>query len=131
MITSTAFAYFEFIGRALLATLFLISATRKLFNPERTRGQIAGAGIPLAGVAYPVTLVLEYVGALLLLSGYYVTEAAFALALFTTTIAVTMHRNWSDRLNQNMFLMNMTVTGGLLVLAANGPGPISIASWIR
>lgn len=123
-------ALVEFIGRALVASLFLISGTRKAFNPARTKEQITEAGIPLPAVVYPITLMIDFVGGLSLLFGYRVSEAAVVLALFTLLIAVTMHRNWADRAIQNQFLMDITITGGLLVICANGAGPISVASWM-
>lgn len=131
MSSVSLFAFIEFLGRAMVASLYFFGATRKLMAPALTKKQIKDAGIPMAGVAYPIVLCVELLGGLGLVVGYRVSEAAAALAAFTLVIAVTMHRNWADRATLNLFLLDITIIGGLLVICGHGAGPISLASWLR
>lgn len=123
-------AVVELIGRAMVASLYLTSGIRKLFNPAWTRQQIIDAGIPMPAVAYPITLAADLIGGTSLLLGWHASVAAAVLAAFTLLIAFTVHRNWSDRATLNLFLMDITIIGGLLVIAANGAGPLSLMAWL-
>ena len=55
---------------------------------------------------------------------------AAMLAVFTTAIAFTVHRNWSDRATLNLFMMDFTIIGGLLAIAVHGAGPLSLDAWL-
>lgn len=48
-----------FIGRILLAAIFLLSGLGKLADPNGTIGYIASAGLPLPMLAYVVALAVE------------------------------------------------------------------------
>ena len=126
----TLLAVVEFLGRVLVAQLFLVSGMRKLFNPARTKEQITNAGIPMPALAYPITVAADLLGAAALVLGWHANAAAAMLAVFTCVIAFTMHRNWSDRATLNLFMMDLTIVGGLLVIAAQGAGPLSLTAWL-
>lgn len=123
-------AVVELIGRAMVASLYLTSGIRKVANPAWTRQQIIDAGIPMPAVAYPITLAADLIGGTCVLLGWNASAAAAVLAAFTLLIAFTVHRNWSDRATLNLFLMDITIIGGLLVIAANGAGPLSLMAWL-
>jgi putative oxidoreductase len=48
--------------------------------------------------------------------------AALALAAFTVLAALLFHANFADTMQQIMFLKNLSIAGGFLLLAANGAG---------
>ena len=54
-----------FVGRILIALLFLYSGAMKLMNPAMTDQMITGAGLP-AGLAIP-TVIFEILAALCLI----------------------------------------------------------------
>ena len=58
------------LGRVFLAALFLMSGFSKLGAAAATTGYIASVGLPLPGVVYALTLVVEIGGGVLLLIGF-------------------------------------------------------------
>ncbi len=119
------------IGRVLLALMFLLSGIGKIGGFEGTVGYISSVGLPLPSVLAAGSLVLEVVGGVALIVGFKTRWAALALALFTVAAAVLFHNYWSMPAGQQMmqqviFMKNMAVTGGLLMLAVAGPGAWSV-----
>jgi putative oxidoreductase len=114
------------VGRIFLATLFLLSGLSKLGSAAATTAYIASAGLPLPGVAYVLTVVVEIGGGLLLLVGYQARLAAAVLALFTLAAAIIFHSNFADQNQMVHFLKNVAITGGLLQVAAWGAGRWSL-----
>lgn len=117
--------YVELAGRFLLAVLFLLSGLDKLGSGySATAAYMGSFGVP--GALLPLVIVVEIVGALAVIVGWKTRIAASLLAGFTALAAVIFHSNFSDQIQVIMFLKNVAIVGGLLALAANGPGPISI-----
>jgi putative oxidoreductase len=120
------------VGRILLALIFLIAGSRKLMATAATAGYFAKLGFPMPDVMVWLAIALELGGAILLIVGWKTRWAAWALALFTLIATFAAHRFWeiSDAgqyANQmNHFLKNAAVIGGMLLLAATGPGPNSV-----
>ena len=52
--------------------------------------------------------------------------AALALAAFTVLAALLFHANFADPMQQIMFLKNLSIAGGFLLLASNGAGVWSV-----
>jgi putative oxidoreductase len=48
------------------------------------------------------------------------------LALFSVLTAITFHTNFGDQIQMIMFLKNVSIAGGFLLLVANGAGPLSV-----
>ena len=118
------------VGRFLLAALFLISGLSKLGAAAATTGYIASAGLPLPGVVYAITLVVEIGGGLLLLIGFQAKPVAAVLALFSVAAAVLFHSNFADQNQAIHFVKNLAIAGGLLQVAVAGAGRLSL-DWRR
>jgi len=114
------------VGRALLASLFLMSGLSKLGTAAATTSYIASAGLPLPSLAYLLTVVVEIGGGLTLLVGFQTRLAASVLALFAVTAAVFFHNNFADQNQAIHFIKNFAIAGGLLQLAASGAGRLSL-----
>ncbi|MBP0438612.1 DoxX family protein [Tianweitania sediminis] len=114
------------IGRVLLSIIFILSGFGKLTALGGTAGYFASLGIPAPMVAAVVVGLVELVGGLAVLLGFRTREGAWALAIFCVASAVVAHSDWSDMMQMIAFQKNLALAGGLLVLAAFGPGPISI-----
>ncbi|MDK1385468.1 DoxX family protein [Sinorhizobium sp. 8-89] len=115
-----------FIGRLLLAAIFLSSGFEKLADPSGTIGYIAAANLPLPSVAYAIALVLELGGGILLVLGYQARLVALALAVFTLVSALGFHTNFADQNQMIHFMKNLAITGGFLQIVAFGAGPFSL-----
>lgn len=119
------------IGRVLIAALFIPAGINKIGGFEGTVGYIASVGLPLATVGAVVAILVEVLAGAALLVGYRTKQAALVLALFTVVATVLFHNFWAmpaDQafMQQLMFMKNIAVVGGLLVVAALGGGAWSI-----
>ncbi len=120
--------YIGAVGRLLIAALFLISGLGKIAMPALTLGFIASAGLPFPVLAYLVAIVIEVGGGMLLILGYQSRIVASVMAVFTVAAALSFHRNFADQNAMVHFLKNISITGGLLQIAALGAGTFSIDS---
>lgn len=119
------------IGRVLLALMFVYAGFGKIGGFEGTAGYIASKHLPLPVVATVIAIVVELIGGLMVVVGWKTRLAALAVAAFTLVASVIFHDFWTmtgnaAMMNQLMFLKNIAVIGGLLVLAAFGPGRYSV-----
>lgn len=108
------------IGRALLALVFILAGVNKLQGYEATANLMQQFGVP--AILLPGTIALEILGGLAVLVGFYARSAAIPLALFTLATAFIFHGNVSDDVQLAMFLKNLAITGGFLLLFVHGPG---------
>ena len=122
-------------ARVLLALMFVLAGFSKFAGLEGTAGYIASKGLPLPGVLAFATATLEVVGGLALAFGLQARWAAGALALFTLVASFLFHNFWAmpaDQayVQQLMFMKNLAVAGGLLMVVAFGAGPASLDARI-
>jgi len=116
----------SFLGRVLLSLIFIISGIVKIMDPAGTIAYIESAHLPLPQVAYVVALVVELGLGIALLVGFKAQLAAAGIAVFTFVAALMFHSNMADPMQVIMFLKNITIIGGLLVIIAFGPGGYSV-----
>ena len=119
------------LGRLLLAALFLPAGIAKLTGFAGTVGYIASVGLPMPAVGATIALLVEILGSAALIAGYGTRTAALVIAAFTLGASYFFHPFWAVPADQAMvvsllFYKNIGVIGGLLVLAAFGPGAWSI-----
>jgi putative oxidoreductase len=121
------------VGRILLGLLFVLSGFGKIDGFAGTAGYIASKGLPLPELLAALTIVVELVGGLALVIGAFTRQAALALAGFTLLAAFVFHAFWAvpdakAMMEQISFMKNLAIAGGLLVLAAFGPGSMSVGT---
>ena len=114
----------ELVGRVLLASLFLLSGLGKLKAYAGTAAYMASAGVPAA--LLPLVIALEILGPIAIMIGWQTRAAAFLLAGFSLLSALLFHSNLADQMQMILFLKNVSIAGGLLLLVANGAGPLSL-----
>jgi len=119
------------IGRLLFVALFLPAGIGKLSGFSGTVSYIASVGLPVPTLGAALALAVEILGSMALLAGYGTRIAALVLALFTLVASFFFHAYWSvpaaqQFVTQLLFMKNIAVVGGLLVLAANGAGGWSL-----
>ena len=114
----------EVAGRILLAALFLLAGLSKLGAYSATAAYMASAGIP--GALLPAVIATEVLGALAIILGWKTRTVATLLAGFSLLTALTFHTNFGDQTQMIMFLKNVSITGGFLLLIANGAGRYSL-----
>jgi putative oxidoreductase len=119
------------VGRILLALMFVLAGFSKIGGFAGTVGFMQSKGVPAASVLAVLTIVLELGGGLALMFGFCTRWVALAMGLFTILVSFIFHNFWAmpeamQMTNQLMFMKNISVAGGLFVLAAFGAGAISL-----
>lgn len=118
----------ELAGRALLALLFLLAGAGKLSAYSATAAYMSSQGVP--GALLPLVIATELLGAIAIVVGWKTRIVAFLLAGFSVLTALTFHNNFADQTQMIMFLKNISIAGGFLLLVANGAGALSLDSRI-
>jgi putative oxidoreductase len=108
------------LGRLLLAAIFLHEAWAKLTAYDAAVGYMQAFGLP--GWLLPFAIAVELVGGILVIAGLYTRVAALALALFCVATAVLFHNKFGNRNELLHFEKDLAIAGGFLVLAARGGG---------
>jgi putative oxidoreductase len=114
----------ELAGRVLLAALFLLSGVGKIGAFAATGGYMQAVGVPSA--LLPLVIATEVLGAIAIVVGWQTRVTAFLLAGFTLLSAALFHSNFGDQTQTIMFLKNVSIAGGFLLLVAHGAGPLSL-----
>jgi putative oxidoreductase len=124
--------YVTFLGRLLLSSIFLISGFTKIAKPSGDAGQMRSKGMPAVGFFLVMAILVEVGGGLSILLGYKARLGALALFLYLIPVTCIFHNYWTyqdqERLVQmENFMKNLTIMGGLLLVAALGSGSLSVA----
>ena len=114
----------QLLGRVMMALIFILAGLGKIQDPAGTAGYMQSAG--LQGILLWPTIALEVLGGLALAVGYKTRYVAFALAIFSVAAAVVFHRNFADEMQMIMFLKNIAIAGGLMLLAVGGSTAFSM-----
>ena len=119
------------VSRIFIAALFLVAGTRKLLAYAGTVGYFTKLGFPAADAFAVAAIVIEIGCGLMLLAGWRTRWAAWLLVVFVAIATAMAHRFWefepAQFANQlNHFLKNIALIGGLLFVAAFGPGRLSV-----
>jgi len=120
----------DFIARLCLVLIFPFSALGKVFDHQSAMAQAAHGFIPLPPAMAAVLLVLggmlEVIGPVCILLGFWRRQAALLFIFYVIITAVLFHNFWSfpfnsDQWNQNFwpFLKNFGLAGGFLYVAAD------------
>ena len=119
------------VARVLLALMFLLAGIGKFSGLDGTAGYIGSVGLPAPKLLALGAGLVEVVGAVLLIVGWQARWAALALAAFTLLATLFFHRYWTlpadqQMMQQLMFMKNLAIVGGLLMVFAFGAGSVSL-----
>ncbi len=119
------------VGRILLALIFITSGWGKVTGFDGTVGYIASQHLPLPQVAAIIAIACELGAGLLLAIGYKARWAGLVLAVFTLAAGILFHDFWNadaaSKMMQSInFWKNVSITGGMLMVFAFGPGRFSL-----
>lgn len=117
------------VARILMPILFISAGWGKITGYAGTQQYMEAMGVP--GALLPLTILLEFGGGLAILFGLLTRTTALITAIFTLLTAVLFHSNFAEGMNSLMFMKNMTIAGGYLLLALTGPGAISIDRLLK
>jgi putative oxidoreductase len=119
----------EFIGRILLSALFLIEGIGKISMQEDVIMYMADYGVP--EILFIPAIILEILFPLLLIIGYKTKLSALIMALFTLTVAIIFHTDFSEGMQMTFFLKDLAIAGGFMIIFVYGSNKISLDYRIK
>ncbi|MCC5797492.1 MAG: DoxX family protein [Methylophaga sp.] len=114
----------DLAARILLSILFLVAGFGKIGGYDSTAGYMQAMGV-WSGLL-PLVIITEVVGAIAIIIGWQTRIVAFLLAGFTLLSALFFHTNFADQMQQILFMKNLAIAGGLLLLVRHGAGAWSL-----
>ena len=114
-----------FVGRLLIAALFVVSGIWKITHFAITTAYFTRVGLPAAEATSVIAIIIELGGGIMLAVGWRARTVAWVLALFVLVATGIGHRFWevdpAQFFNQlNHFLKNLAIVGGLLIIGSLG-----------
>ncbi|HEY2515363.1 MAG TPA: DoxX family protein [Polyangiaceae bacterium] len=117
------------VGRLLFSAIFIASSVGHFSSGEIH--QAAQHGVPMASLLVPISGLIALFGGLSVLFGFKARFGAWLLILFLIPVTLAMHAFWAasdpatKMMQQIMFMKNVTMIGGALLIAYFGAGPVS------
>jgi len=127
--------YVALAGRQLFSILFIIASAGH-FNQQAIEAA-ANHGVPLAGLLVPLSGVIALMGGLSILFGFQTRLGAWLLVIFLVPVTLAMHDFWSAadpmtlQIEKAMFMKNITMLGGALLISYFGAGPLSVDAVVH
>jgi putative oxidoreductase len=112
----------EHMGRAGLASLFILSGIGKIVTYATVAARMEGVGLWPA--LLPLVILLELGGGLVLLIGHrFASTAALVLGVHTLAVNAFFHHFWTlsgpvAMLELSLFFKNVTIAGGMFFASA-------------
>ncbi len=123
---------FDLIGRILISAIFIFEAIDSILFADKTKMTMSEYGITWKPDLLLYTSITALViGAILLLIGYRIRFGVWLLLLYWLPVTFIVYSFWNDpvdsqRLHAILFMKNVAIAGGLLMIAAHGGGKYSI-----
>lgn len=114
----------DLVGRVLISLIFLMAGLEKVVGYEGTQAYMDSMGVP--GGLLPLVILTEIVGSIMVMVGFQTRWAALALAGFTVLSAFFFHLDFDDKMQTIMFMKNIAIAGGFMVIFSRGPGKWSL-----
>ena len=122
----------DLIGRILLSFIFLYEAYDSIAFFKQNKQTMTDYGITWnQDLLLYGTIFLLLMGGILILIGYRVALGATCLLLYWIPFTFIVFSWWNDpeeirRMNSLIFMKNLAVAGGLLMILVNGAGRFSV-----
>jgi putative oxidoreductase len=118
------------LARLLFSAIFIMASFGH-FSPQMA-AFAAQQGVPLASVLVPLSGIMSLAGGLSVLLGYHARIGAALLVLFLVPVTLAMHKFWTvadpmmHQMQMVMFMKNLGLLGGALLIGHFGAGPLSL-----
>jgi putative oxidoreductase len=116
----------ELFGRIALSLVFLGSAVNKVQNFEGTRQYMEAKGMPATTLLLIGAIAFELFGGLAVATGFKARLGALLLIVFLVPATLIFHVQPGNQAEMIQVMKNLAILGGLLVVAANGSGSLSL-----
>lgn len=116
-----------FVARLLIVSEFVLALRGKIFGWEGQAAYMASHGMHFVEPLLAAALAIELLGSICLITGFQARHAAAVMAVYLTIVSIQLHDFWTMTanaagMNQTEFFKNLGMIGGLLMIAAYGPG---------
>jgi len=128
--------YIPLIGRILFSLIFISSGIMgHMVGLTGTAAYAASAGLPMPTVLVLVSGIIALLGGLSILLGYKAKLGALLIVVFLIPVTFIMHNFWTitdpaqemmKTMQMSLFMKNVALIGGALMIAYFGSGPVSI-----
>ena len=115
-------------ARALLSAIFILAGIGKISTFEGTQAYMEAFGLP--GFLLAPTIIFEIGAGLFLLIGFKTRAVATLLVVFAIVSGVIFHADFSDQVQQIMFLKNIAMAGGFLLVAKYAAQGYSVDEYL-
>ena len=119
----------EIFGRIFLSAVFLIAGVNKIFNYEGTTAYMESFGVP--SLLYIPAIILEILFPLLIVIGYQTKISALIMAIFSISLAIIFHTDFSNQMQVMSFLKNFAIAGGFIIIFVNGRSRWSVDYMLK
>ncbi|MCO6462275.1 MAG: DoxX family protein [Saprospiraceae bacterium] len=122
----------DLIGRILISTIFLYEAYDSIYYFHMTKATMTSYGLTWRqDLLLTGAIILLLLGGLMVLIGYRSSFGAILLLLYYIPVTLIVHSFWNDpvkvqRIQAIMFMKNLAIIGGLLIIIVNGSGRYSV-----
>jgi putative oxidoreductase len=113
------------LGRIMLAYIFVQSGIEKISESAATMQYMVSGGLPhsLVPELLVLSVIVELLGGLMLIFGWYAELAALIIFLWMIPVTIIFHVATGDTVHWEK---NLAIMGGLLMVAVLGPGGFSV-----
>lgn len=124
--------FFALVARVTLCAIFFTSAlSNKIPNFRQTADVMREKGIPFPQLALVLVIIMLLVGSASIVVGFKSRWGAAMLLAFLALATFYFHDFWNVgseavRIQQIMFMKNLSIGGAMLLIIVAGPGPWSV-----
>ncbi len=120
------------VARCLLSLVFVASAYDKFRAPPEELAMLSNLHVPFPKLVERGIGGFEVIGAISLITGFYVRPMSLLLGLFLCLVTLMVVHFWSEpdpkrSVDRNTFFSNFSIIGGCLYIAISGPGRLAWA----
>ena len=124
------------LGRVALGAIFVKSGIQKLLALSVFAASLAQRGIPQSEMWAVIGATIEFVGGILIITGFQMRYASLLMVLFVIVATGISHRFWefadaARRAQESQFFKNLSIIGGFLLLFVTGGGRFSLDALLR
>ncbi len=114
------------VGRILFSLIFIMSGFHHITAPGSMEQYASAMGVPSPKFMIVLTGLMILAGGISIILGFWTKLGALLIIIFLVVVTPWMHRPLSDQMQFVMFMKNLSMLGGALIIFAFGPGDISI-----
>ena len=126
--------YIVLTGRIFFSLIFIMAGANHFSSASI--GYAASQGVPLPSFLVPISGLMALIGGLSIATGFKAKWGALLIILFLIPVTLMMHNFWAVKdpmmvqMQMAMFMKNIAMLGGAMLIANFGSGPLSLESLI-